>query len=351
MKPEKDAARSVDQLDADRLQKLLEAFDRVQVLVVGDVVLDEYLWGRAERISPEAPVPVVQVDAESTVLGGAGNVARNVIALGGRCALVSVVGDDADAAAVRGALANLGIAGDGIVCEAGRPTTRKTRVVAGGQQVVRFDRETRAPVAKASVAAMLDATRAWGQRLDAAILVDYAKGVLCDGLVAPLLASLGERGVPVAVDPKEDVARYRGASLLKPNWAEACRMASRGAVPVESGSEMPEAALFEALARNFGESRLVVTRGRAGMTILEPGEAAVVVPTAVREVFDVQGAGDTAMATLVLAASAGASLLEAAVLANAAAGVVIGKMGTATATRGEVGIELPRAIASARGEK
>lgn len=332
-------ARSLDALDLDRLEKLVESFDRVHLLVVGDAILDEYLWGDVERLSPEAPVPVIHVDRESVVLGGAGNVVRNLVALGGRCSFVSVVGQDADGQKVRELVDDLGVSSEGIASEEGRPTTRKTRVVARSQQLIRFDRETREEVSEATSREMLEAVGALSVEPDGAIFADYGKGVFSRFFCGQLIRDLVAAGVPVAVDPKGKFSVYRGASLVKPNWAEARDLAG------SSESDGASTAWVSArLREELGDIQIVVTHGGAGMDVLEPGESAVRVPTLPREVFDVQGAGDTAIAALTLALRAGSTLLEAAVIANAASGIVVEKLGTATATRGEVRGLLPVAL-------
>jgi len=344
--PSGKGARSVAQLDADRLGRVLEGFTRVELLVLGDVVLDEYLFGDVERVSPEAPVPVVHLRDESTVLGGAGNVVRNVVALGGRCRLCSVVGDDPAGARVLDLLKELGVDTAGTIVVAGRPTTHKSRVVARSQQIVRFDRETTEPVPRPAVRALLRAVDAALPAVDAAVLADYAKGLLTRGTIEPVMRRLRAAGVPAAVDPKDDLRAYRGASLLKPNLREAEALTG---IPLRGGraGDLPRA--VARLRKRIGPVDVVITRGGEGMTCFADGdERGVDVHTLAREVFDVQGAGDTTIAVLELARAAGASLLEAAVLANAAAGVVVGKIGTATASRDELRDILPAAIAAAR---
>lgn len=329
-------------LDRRRLEKLVDAFARLRLLVVGDVVLDEYLWGEVDRVSPEAPVPVVHVRRESMVLGGAGNVVRNVVALGAGCAFCAVVGDDPTARRVAGQLEELGVDAKGLVVVPGRPTTRKTRVIARGQQVVRFDRETESPVPAAAARRLVDALAAAIPAVDGVILEDYGKGTLAPGVIGAAMRRFRSAGVPVAVDPKHTLAPYRGAALLKPNLREAEMLAG---VTVHGPEDLARAA--GRLRRRIGGGIVVVTQGGDGMTLFE-GESALPVRTAPREVFDVQGAGDTTIAALWLALRAGASLLEAAVVANAAAGVVVAKVGTATASPDEVKAALPEAIEAAR---
>ncbi len=330
-------------LDERRLARLLEGFGRVRLLVVGDVFLDEYLWGSVERVSPEAPVPVVHVDRESVVLGGAGNVVRNVVALGGRCRFCTAVGDDADGRHVRDLLKELDVEPDGIVVDASRPTTRKTRVVARSQQIVRFDRETTEPLAAAVAGRLLARVDAALPGVDGAVLEDYGKGLLAPRFGRRLMRRLGEAGLFVAVDPKHELAPFRGASLIKPNRAEAEAMAGLRGRSLEDWQR-----IGERLRRKLGDGDLVVTRGGAGVLVFDGAGPVVEVPTVAHDVYDVQGAGDTSIATFALALRAGADLREAAVLANAAAGVVVQKSGTATASPAEVRDLLPDAIAAAR---
>jgi D-beta-D-heptose 7-phosphate kinase/D-beta-D-heptose 1-phosphate adenosyltransferase len=329
-------------LDARRLETRLDAFRRVRLLVVGDLVLDEYVRGDALRISPEAPVPVVRVQGEGVALGGAANVVRNVLALGGSAAFCSVVGDDAAGRRAAELLGDLGVDPKGLVTAPGRPTTRKTRVVARSQQLLRFDREDDAPLSAAARRRLLAAVDRALPAADGVILEDYGKGVLSKGVAASAMRRFRSAGLPVAVDPKASLGPYKGAALLKPNLREAQALSG---VEIEQPEDLARAA--RRLRQRIGGGAVVVTRGAAGMTLFEDDGPGVDVPTAPREVFDVQGAGDTSIAALVLALRAGASLREAAVIANAAAGVVVGKVGTATADLEEVRAALPAALAAA----
>lgn len=325
-----------------RLREIVSGFERLRVLVVGDVILDEYLCGDVERVSPEAPVPVVQVQRESRVLGGAGNVVRNLLALGAEARFCAVVGDDAAGREVCDLLKHLGIEAQGLVRDPGRPTTRKTRVVARSQQMLRYDRESREPLDGEPAARLVAAIGEALPGVSGAIVADYGKQSVGDAVARELLSRLSQRGIPLAVDPKSDIARFAGAALVKPNLSEAEQLSGlrvRGWQDVE--------ALMAALARRLPGSDLAVTRGGAGMVVCEAGGVPRDVPTCPREIFDVQGAGDTSIAALWLARLAGASLYEAAILANAAAGVVVAKSGTATAGRDELVAALPAALAAA----
>lgn len=330
-------------LERRRLERIVARFPSVRLLVVGDVMLDEYLWGEVDRVSPEAPVPVVHVARESTVLGGAGNVVRNVLALGGECAFASVVGDDDGGRQIVDLLKDLGVDPGGIVCVEGRATSRKTRVVARSQQIVRFDREVQAGIEGTVARRLLGATGAALPTVHGAVLEDYGKGVLGARVARRLMRQLLEAGVPAAVDPKDELTAFRGADLLKPNLREVETLTR---ICIRDDADLARA--VARLRRQVGAKRVVVTRGPDGMTVFEGDDSGVHVHTAAREVFDVQGAGDTTIAALVLALHAGASLLEAAVIANAAVGVVVGKVGTATVTSDEVCERLPEAITAAR---
>ncbi len=307
-----------------------------RVLVLGDVMLDEFLWGRVSRISPEAPVPVVQVTGQSFHLGGAGNVAANLRSLGGGAVLAGVVGRDAAGQRVREALAAAGVGSRLVEVGQGRPTTVKTRIVAHGQQVVRADREEGADVPAVAEAALVEWLRRELPSCGALVISDYQKGVVTASLLERILPLARRRRVSVLVDPKVHHFRlYRGATVVTPNQLEAEQA---------TGLRLPQA--LEAAGRRILSMlacrAVLLTRGEQGMSLFERGQAPLHVPTAAREVFDVTGAGDTVIATMALALAAGGTVAEAAVLANYAAGVVVGKVGTAQASPDEV-------LAAARG--
>jgi D-beta-D-heptose 7-phosphate kinase/D-beta-D-heptose 1-phosphate adenosyltransferase len=330
-------------LDRRRLERLIDDFPRVRLLVVGDLVLDEYVWGDVDRVSPEAPVPVVHVRDETTMLGGAANAVRNVVALGGAVDCCSVIGEDVAGRRITDLLKDLGVDPEGLIRVEGRPTTRKTRVVAQSQQIVRFDRETFEPPPTAAGRRLLRAIEAFVSRVDGVIVEDYGKGLLSKRLAGAAMRRFSDADLPVTVDPKVEIAPYRGAALLKPNLRETELLSG---VTIRNRDDLSRA--VARLRRRTGGAAVVVTRGPDGMTLFDDGSDGVDVPTAAREVFDVQGAGDTAIAALSLGLRAGASLLEAAVIANAASGVVVGKVGTATASADEVKALLPAALAAAR---
>ncbi len=316
--------------DSERLKGLLASLAGRRVLVVGDLMLDRYVWGRVERISPEAPVPVVEVERETSLAGGAANVSRTVAALGGVPLLLGVVGNDADAAELRERLAADGIDHGHVLAVQDRPTTLKTRVMAERQQVCRVDREARAPVDESVRADLAAGGRELLAGADALLLSDYGKGLLSPGLIRDLVDRAG--GKPSAVDPKQDhFAAYAGVTVATPNNHEA-----GGAVGRRGRYEE----LDDVAARLFeltGLKNLLITCGERGMRLYEgPGARAEVIETVAREVFDVTGAGDTVTGVLTLALAAGASMSEGAHLANLAAGVVIAKVGVATASPAEI---------------
>ncbi|MBM4194120.1 MAG: D-glycero-beta-D-manno-heptose-7-phosphate kinase [Gemmatimonadetes bacterium] len=319
-----------DLISRDRLRALLEGARGKRVAVIGDAMLDVYLRGDVERISPEAPVPVVRVRERRLALGGAANVAQNVAALAATPDLVAAIGNDSAGADVVAALEKLGAPTSGLV-RTSRPTTTKTRVVARGQQVLRFDEEVDHAFAAADAAALGDAVRAAVARADAVVLEDYNKGVLGESLIGAAIAAAKARGAPVVVDPKyHNFFAYRGASLFKPNRRE-LDAALGAAVNVEQ----PDA-LHEAVER-LDVGALLLTLSEKGMALVTRGSKQIHrIPTTAREVFDVVGAGDTVTAYLALMLAAGATLLEAAVVANFAAGVEVGKSGAATVTADEV---------------
>lgn len=339
-----------------RCVELLERFDGLDVLVVGDVMIDEDLVGDVERVSPEAPVPVVGVARESRTLGGAGNVVRNLVALGARCRFCTVVGDDDDGRRVIDLLKELGVETAGVVVDPTRRTTRKTRVVARGQQMIRVDREDVHPVAGGVRAELEACVRAAAAGAAGLAFVDYGKGVLAPEPARALVAVARALGVPSAVDPKGHLDAFEGVSLVKPNLSEARALlglahAAPAAAPASEAKAAPTQAAAHALALalvgRLPGADVALTLGALGMVICEAGGVPVTVPTAALDVYDVQGAGDTNLAALWLARLAGASAVDAATIANAASGVAVAKVGTAIATPGELRARLPDVVAAA----
>jgi len=319
-------------LSTARARALLRSMRGRRVLVLGDVMLDEFIWGRVARISPEAPVPVVEVTGQSFHLGGAGNVAANVRSLEGRAVLTGVVGRDAAARRVEEALAATGIESRLVFSDTGRPTTVKTRIVAHNQQVVRTDREEAGDVSEAAERTLVEAVRRELPSCEALVISDYQKGAVTATVLRRTLALARRRRTAVLVDPKLRHFRlYRGVSVVTPNQLEA-----EQATGLRLRNEEELLAAGRRILALLGCRAVLVTRGEHGLTLFERGRRPVQVPTAAREVFDVTGAGDSVIATMALAVAAGARLEEAAVLANCAAGVVVGKVGTAQASPDEV---------------
>ena len=318
-------------LSRERAAALTEAFSDKRIVVLGDVMLDEFIWGRVRRISPEAPVPVVEVDRQSLALGGAGNVASNLVALGASPTPIGVVGSDSDAERLRSAFREVGVSFDGLVVDAGRPTTSKTRVIAHSQQVVRADRESRAAIDAGTAERLLDIFRRSIEAADAVVVSDYGKGLLTPTLLSGALAAASERGLTVCLDPKlRNFVHYQPVTVITPNNQEAAEAAG---IAIEGEQSLIEAG--QKLLASVDCRAVLITRGEEGMTLFTE-DGITHIPTVAREVYDVTGAGDTVIATLALALASGASLEEAAVLANHAAGVVVAKVGTASVTRDEL---------------
>lgn len=308
-------------------------FSRLTILCAGDVMLDRFIHGDIERISPEAPVPVIRLRETREMPGGAGNVANNIASLGGRAVLLGLIGADEPGARLR-AILRPGVI-PALVETRHRPTVCKTRFVAGRQQVVRADEESRAPLERVEEDALRAAFDAALPGAQAVILSDYGKGVLSPGFTAHAIAASRARGVPVFVDPKsDDFTQYRGATCITPNAKE-----MQAAAHARLGTEAEIAQAARRLIAEAGLAAILVTRSEKGMMLVEPQSQASV-PARAREVFDVSGAGDTVIATLALAHADGRSLVQAMHIANAAAGVVVSKLGTATADIAEVMHEL-----------
>jgi len=319
-------------MDRIVVERFLGELAELKVLVVGDLMLDEYLWGQVERISPEAPVQVVAVRREELRLGGAGNVLNNLVALGAQVTVASVLGDDADGRLLREQLAGLGVDPHGIVLAPGRTTSRKTRVLASNQQIVRIDRETRASITPDQERQLLSRIETQLPECRVVLVSDYLKGVLPESLLQAIIQLTRQAGVPVVVDPKgDDYRKYRGATVLTPNRKEA-EVAS--GVRIDDDASLAKAG--EGLLRELDIDALVLTRSEAGMSLFFRDSQTVHLPTEAKEVFDVSGAGDTVLALVGLGLAAGLSLEQAAWLSNVAAGIVVGKVGTSTVVPAEI---------------
>jgi rfaE bifunctional protein kinase chain/domain len=322
-----------------RARQVLARFPRQRVLVVGDVMLDHYIHGTVSRISPEAPVPVLHVTREISVPGGASNVASNVRAMGGAAEVAGVVGRDAHGRRLTRLLKDLGAGVEAVMRLPRVPTTVKTRVVADRQQVVRVDWEKHLQLNERQLAGFTGLLEKWTARSTAVVIEDYSKGVVQQPVLDAVLRVAGRRGIPVGLDPKDNYdLDVRGITLAKPNRKEAFAHAGvkdTGA----AGHPLKDKALLkvvEILLEKWQPRMLMITLGAQGMVLAGGGAATRHVPTRAREVYDLSGAGDTVIATCMLALAAGAKFGEAAELANYAAGVVVGKLGTATCTRDEL---------------
>jgi len=323
-------------MQVDILKRAVERFAAMRVAVVGDLMLDSYTWGSARRISPEAPVPVVTAERENSCLGGAGNVMRNIVTLGGGASAYGVLGDDADANLVRGMLENYGVSHDMVLADKTRKTTRKQRILVGSQQLLRIDfedtcdliDELREQIAAPLVAAIR------GGKVDAVLFEDYGKGVLSGKLVKEVVDAANACGVITALDPKPgNFSPVKGITVMKPNRGEAYAMSGiaeerAGAVGLEQ--------VAEHIRNDWGVEQLLISLAAQGLALFRPGLKPVYIPTRAREVFDVSGAGDTLISTYTLAIASGSDPEVAAAVANIAAGVVVGKIGTVTVTKEEL---------------
>lgn len=314
------------------LRKLASSFAGKRILIVGDVMLDEYIWGDVRRISPEAPVPVVEYRRQMNVPGGAGNTAANVRSLGGEAILCGVVGGDWQAETLREALRRGGVAVDGLITEPDRLTTTKTRIVAHHQQMVRIDRERREPLSPQREDELIRWVEKHLAGVEACIVSDYSKGVVTTRVSEQLIRLGKQSGKPVIVDPKgTNYIKYRGATVVKPNVQEAGHFLNR---EIQDDASLHEVGGH--LTQLLEGSAVLITRGAQGMTLFRSSLPPIHIPSVARDVFDVTGAGDTVISTLALSLAAGATLEQAAHLANWAAGIVVGKVGTTTVSLEEL---------------
>ncbi len=312
-----------------KFNALLESLKGRRVLVLGDLMLDHYIWGTVKRISPEAPVPVVDVNSESVRLGGAGNVVNNILGLGGQVSFCSVIGDDTAGEWIRERVESKGMDLTGLIIEDHRPTTKKTRIVAHQQQVVRFDHEARGALLSKTHRQVIDYVLGELPRVDCLAISDYSKGVITKRLLQKILPAALERGIPVVVDPKVNHFNlYKNVTLVTPNNLEASQASG-----IEIQDEPSLLKAGETILKKLSCNAVLITRGEHGMSLFEKGGTVTHIPTEAKEVFDVTGAGDTVLSTLSLALSVGSSLPDAARLANCAAGIVVGIVGTAAIER------------------
>ena len=317
-------------LTSQRIEGLLDAMADVCVLVVGDLMMDRYLFGSADRISPEAPVPVVQVDSERSTLGGAANVAANVAALGARCTLVGCAGNDEAGSTMRAELDRVGVDADGIFEIPDRPTTIKTRVMVGQHQIVRFDHEVTTDIGDDAVGRMVRLVADFSSVCDVLVMEDYDKGVLGPQVIDAGLEAARAHSIASVADPKRrNFLSYSGATWLKPNERE---LADALGEPVRPDDRL----WMEATRRTLGCEHLLVTLGERGASLVGPGAYFLRVPAAARPVFDVSGAGDTVTAVVATALAAGATSSEAAVLANHVAAIGVARAGVVTVSPQEI---------------
>jgi len=312
--------------DTKKMRSIIQNFKGRSVLVLGDLMLDRYIWGSVSRISPEAPVPVVEVQESTSCLGGAGNVSQNLTSLGARPLPVGVVGEDEEGLWIKRHVDD----GRGIFVDSNRPTTVKTRIIAHHQQVVRVDQERKKAIASEVEEKIVRLIQK--EKYEGMIVSDYNKGIVSERLMGRILPFAKARRIPVFVDPKiENFRLYTPVTLIAPNHIEAEKIVQH---PCRTDAEVEKAG--QEILASLSSPYLIIKRGEQGMSIFEKGKKPVHIPTNAREVFDVTGAGDTVIATAALAMLSGATIQEAAILANAAAGVVVGKIGTATCSPDEL---------------
>nr|WP_320192467.1 D-glycero-beta-D-manno-heptose-7-phosphate kinase [uncultured Desulfobacter sp.] len=310
----------------------IDKFKELRVLVIGDLMLDEYLWGTVDRISPEAPVPVVAVEKMSHTLGGAGNVINNLSAMGAKVFAMGAVGAGPAGRDVLKKLEALNVDVTGVISEPDRPTTRKTRIIAASQQMLRIDREVRYQISAHTLDKLTQIIAEYIGKMDLVIISDYDKGLVTRELVASIVDIAKKSGVMTLADPKSmDFSKYMGVTVLTPNKKEAAIAAG---IQVETPEEMDDAAAK--IMAQAGLEKLLITCGKAGMVLYEIGKPAVTIESKARQVFDVSGAGDTVISFLGLGLASGATFKAAAGLANLAAGIVVAKVGTATASIDEL---------------
>lgn len=321
-----------------RALEIIGNYPASRVLVLGDLMVDHFIWGKVSRISPEAPVPVVEVTKENLMMGGSGNVVNNIHAIGGNVAVAGVIGSDGMGDWLKAKLQQMNVDTDGLVQEGERPTTVKTRIVAHGQQMVRYDRESRHVVRPDSADRIVQYVLSVLDGVQAIVISDYNKGIVTDRLLDGVRRVVAGRRIPVCVDPKRnDFTVYRDFDVITPNHHEAGR-----SVGVENTHELNEgrraeiARIGRDIMKQFGFRAVLITRGEAGMDLFERGGRDFHIPAEAKEVFDVTGAGDTAIGIFALSLASGASFREAAYLANKAAGIVVGKIGTATVSPAEL---------------
>lgn len=316
-----------------KLIRHVRSFRGKKILVVGDVMVDAFIYGQVSRISPEAPVPVVEVTGEKYMPGGAANVASNIVAVGGRSAILGSVGDDEAGKRLMATLTGRGIDVSRMTADSSRPTIMKTRVIAHHQQVVRFDREIKGVPSESVISGLIKGFKSAATSADAVIISDYGKGVINRKMLDVVIPCCSARNIPITVDPKiEHFLDYKNVTSITPNLYEA----ADGMKVSLPDTEAAVRALGAAIVKKLGCRTLIITRGEKGMTLFGESGRITDMPTRAKEIFDVTGAGDTVIAVFTLALAAGADFIDAAELANYAAGIVVGKLGTATVSSEEL---------------
>lgn len=319
-------------MNTKRLKRIISRFDKAKVLVIGDLILDEFIWGKVDRISPEAPVPVVWINSESFMPGGAANVAHNVRSVGGRVFLAGIIGSDEKGKTLLNELRKKHINTEGIFQDRNRPTTVKTRVIAHHQQVVRIDREKVSSINNDLIGRLISFIKEKIYEVDMLIIEDYGKGVIMPELLGALVPLAKARKKMITVDPKEShFPYYKGVTVITPNRSEAARASG---IDIKDRASLIKAG--KTLLKTIAPSAVLITLGEDGMCLFEASGSVVHIPTVAQEVFDVAGAGDTVIATFSLALACGATMEEAAYISNYAAGIVVGKLGVAVTTQKEL---------------
>lgn len=315
-----------------KLRTIISNFNKARVLVIGDLILDEFIWGKVERISPEAPVPVVWMDTESFAPGGASNVANNIAALGGEVELVGVIGNDERGAILKSELDQRGISTAGILVDKTRPTILKTRVIAHKQQVVRIDKELTTPLNNKLISKLVNRINDRINHIDILIIEDYGKGVITSSLLKEVVPFAKRKRKIIAVDPKEDhFSLYKGVDVITPNHKEASFATG---INITNKKTLDEAG--KALLKKLRCDTILITLGQMGMSLFKEGLRPVHIPTLAQEIFDVSGAGDTVVGVFSLSLASGGTSVQAAHIANCAAGIVVGKVGIAVVTQDEL---------------
>jgi rfaE bifunctional protein kinase chain/domain len=315
----------------DAVRNILGRFKKARILVVGDLILDEFIWGKADRISPEAPVPVVWAQSRSTMPGGASNVANNVASLGGRVSLCGVVGDDKTGQVLVDELRQKGVDCDGVIGDPLRPTTVKTRIIAAHQQVVRVDWEETRSLSADKISLLMKTLKRRIPDVDAVIIEDYGKGVVTPLILKNIIALARLHKKIVTVDPKiEHFSLYKGVTAMTPNEKEA---SAGSKVRITDESDVDRAGWV--LMKKLGCQGVLITQGEKGMKLFKGGRV-IHIPTVAQEVFDVSGAGDTVISVFTLALASGMNMVDAAKISNVAAGIVVGKIGVAVVTPQEL---------------